>query len=242
MTVTKKELGEFYKKLTGTEYVVIPNCINFEKISTCSYEKNNKAVRICWTGSPTHSEDLKVMAKGLKELKEKYGEKIEIVMFGWDGANRDAVKNKKGELELRITSNYLEDIQIEYHKAVDIDHYYNKIASLNIDIGLIPLCDHEFNHTGKSAIKFYEFSACKVPCVVSKSPVYDEVISGENGLIAKKEHDWVRQVSRLIDDKELRIQLAENAYNWVKENRSYAKNAYMWANLYRNFFLKSKQK
>ena len=77
-------------------------------------------------------------------------------------------------------------------------------------------------------------SAAHIPCVVSKNDAYACVTHQKNGLIAKKDMDFKRQIKRLIDNPDLRQEISDNAYAYVKENYSYAKLASDWANYYRS--------
>jgi glycosyltransferase involved in cell wall biosynthesis len=93
------------------------------------------------------------------------------------------------------------------------------MACINADIAIAPLEDKEFNRN-KSSVKFYEYSALKIPSVVSNVPPYaDEVQEKVNGLLFKTPDEFMRKVSALIDDPLLRRELGENAYAWVKEHR-----------------------
>jgi len=64
------------------------------------------------------------------------------------------------------------------------------LASLNIDIGIAPLQDNEFNHS-KSCVKFYEYAATGAATLTSKVLPYTK----EVGYCAKNNvKDWVAKL------------------------------------------------
>ena len=75
-----------------------------------------------------------------------------------------------------------------------------------------------------------EYSMFKIPVIASKVyPYYvpnfgREVIKNdETGLIVKP-NEWFDAIESLILDKEKRLKLGENAYNYVKEHWQYGKD------------------
>ena len=94
------------------------------------------------------------------------------------------------------------------------------MASLNLDIAIIPLADTEFNHS-KSCIKWYEFSSLGVPSLVSNVTPYKDEIQN-NALAYNSSEEFVQMLSDLIEDKNLREHLGNNACEWVKANRDLA--------------------
>jgi glycosyltransferase involved in cell wall biosynthesis len=77
----------------------------------------------------------------------------------------------------------------------------------DFDIGVMPLEDTEYNRA-KEAYKIKEYMAAGLAVVCS--PIGHNVVVVEdavNGLYAKDERDWVRRLSELVDDAELRARL-----------------------------------
>lgn len=241
LTVTKPALGEFYKEKTGKNYFVLPNCIDFEDFPKREVKQNlDKPIRIGWIGSVTHFDDLKLTSYAINNLKKKYGDKIEFVMMGFDGKLRshEAVKRNVGGkevemIETKIFEDAFEGVKREFHKFVNTYDYYKALVDLDLDIGIIPVTRCEFNDTGKSNLKWIEMSAAKIPCVVSKSPVYSDVENGVTGFVAKREADFERHLEALIESQELRSKIAENAYAFVRNNYDMSMKVSEWINLYR---------
>lgn len=100
----------------------------------------------------------------------------------------------------------------------DHNKYRIKWQSLPIDIGIAPLIDSNFNR-GKSSIKYYEYSTRKIPGVYSFTESYYNVVKEhDTGYLALNTLDWYNKLSRLVNDKQLRNNIANNARQDVLEN------------------------
>ncbi len=203
ITVTTPFLKKRMMEYTGKgedEIEVLPNCIDHRHWKKWPLAKDNTEIRIGWTGGATHYIDWYTIKEGLKKVFAKY-DNLKLVVQGnkWDGI--------------------MKKIPHEFHDWIDFDGHPYKAASLNLDIAVIPLKETLFN-ASKSCIKWYEFSALGVPCVVSDYPPYStELKHDETALMYKTEDEFVSQLSRLIEDEQLRRKISSNAQKWVKENR-----------------------
>jgi len=191
----------------------LPNAIDLGHWKKWPLMKGDK-IRIGWTGGSTHYVDWLSIKKPLKEVFEKYGNKIELVIQGckWDGT--------------------LQGIDYEYHRWIDFEGHPYKTASLNLDIAIIPLWDMEFNKS-KSCIKWYEFSSLGIPCVVSNmTPYKDEIINGRTALGYNTDKEFVNMLSDLIENANLRSMIGKSAKQWVEENRDLSKIALDYINVF----------
>lgn len=201
ITVTTPYLKKRIIKISGNKNVVVlPNAINFTHWKKWDLKKDD-TIRIGWSGGSTHYIDWHTIKNGIRKLHDKYGDKIKLVITGnkWEGT--------------------LKNIPYEYHSWLDYDAHPYKQASLNLDIAIVPLMDTLFNKS-KSCIKWYEYSALGVPCVVSNVLPYSaEIKHNETALAYNTEDEFVEQVSKLIDDSKLRYTIGENAREWVHKHR-----------------------
>ena len=110
------------------------------------------------------------------------------------------------------------------------------MASLGIDIALIPIVDNEFNRC-KSPIKWIEASSLQIPSVISYCSPYKEVESLSDKDLAvfiegNSAEAWVEGISTLIDNPDLRKKIGEEA-RMVVENNFDANTQYsQWVNAY----------
>ena len=240
VTVSKGELGEFYREFAGIRYAVLPNCIDFGEFpASAGPSRTDNRVRIGWAGSATHHEDLRIVAGVLWELKKTYGERIELVMMGSDGIRRTYQKidphgpDDESNLQSFEQEDVLKGIEREFHEPVPTEDYGRALCGLDLDIAVIPLARSKFNLSGKSNIKYLEMSAAKVPCVLSVDTVYDEVRHGETGFLAGKGREWLLCLEQLIQDPALRLRIAENAHGYVRAHYNFADKIQEWAKVYR---------
>lgn len=240
VTVTKEKLGEFYRDLAGIQYKVLPNSLDFEDFPNVdlSQRKNDK-VRIGWAGSETHYGDLRIVSNVFRKLKKIHGNRIEFVLMGSDGVYRVYEKADQNEPDAtnnlrvkRLVGDVLKGVKREFHPFVETEDYYKALCHLNLDIAVVPLTPSTFNLSGKSNLKYLEMSAAKIPCVLSKNTVYDEVRHGENGFLAGNEQEWLQSLNRLIRDGDLRHEIAGNAYDYVKTNYDFANQVQKWKDVY----------
>ena len=96
--------------------------------------------------------------------------------------------------------------------AIEYDSYWNRVAAA-ADLR-IPLIESD-----ELARKYLEYAALGAPGVFSAlDPYMDVVRNGENGLLAADLNAWDNQLSRLIEDTELRTQIALQAQADVRRN------------------------
>jgi len=175
--------------------IVIPNSIDFNLFKPFEKRKNDR-IRIGWITSSSHLNEIWMVKNIFKKLFEKYGDKIVFVQLG-----------DIGELKSVFTEK-----EFEYHRFIDISVYPLKFASLNLDIGVAPLVDDEFNRC-KSSLKWSEYASMKIPAVCSDIPPYQCVEDGKTGFLAKTDDEFVEKISRLVDDEVLRREIGQNAYD-----------------------------
>lgn len=189
---------------------VIPNSVDFSLYKPFPKKKNNR-IRIGWIASSSHFNEIWLVSNIFEKLYNKYGNDILFVQLG------DVSDLRKKFNEDRM----------EFHQFVDLGVYPLKLASLNLDIGICPIVDDEFNRN-KSQLKWSEYSALKIPSVCSNLPPYDCIKDGETGYLANTVDEWVEKLSILIDNEELRNKMAENAWQDNYEKFNLEKNVKMW--------------
>ena len=199
VTTSTSFLAKVMQKFNPNVYV-LPNLIN-----SFEYTKlENRTIRIGWGGSPTHLPDFTpTITSTLLKLKEEYGDLIELVIVGIT------------PLELIGKSTF--------YRFTTPHKYLRFLRELNFDIGIIP-CNDNFFNDARSNIKYLEWSAIKAATVTSPARSYVDCIKhGVTGFIARKPKQWYEYLKLLIEDKNLRIKVSQNAFNYVHENYSVEK-------------------
>jgi len=164
---------------------VIPTVVDLGRynVERPGKERPSASCRIVWIGSPATAGYLDAIQEPLVALSRIYPYTLRVI-----GAPAFALPNV--DLEA-----------VEWSEATEVD------AIGECDIGIMPLRDGKWER-GKCGYKLIQYMACGLPVVGSDVGVNSEIIChGANGYLANTNEDWVRFLSMLIDDAELRLRL-----------------------------------
>ncbi|QKX04184.1 glycosyltransferase [Aquimarina sp. TRL1] len=221
ITTPLKMLCELYRKWlnmyveTEREVAVflLPSLISsigFEGITSIP-KPQEEIVRVGMIGTLKAAKDFRYFLPLFKKIKEKYKDKVELIIFGWDGKNQSGNESLKG-------------VEITFHKSVSFLNYYQTLKNLHLDILLIPMRSLHY-YTYSNTIKFLEAAALGIPVIaLAHSSFDDEINDGENGVLAWKLPEWEEKLVALIDNPKNRIELGERAKKWVWDHRVYDQN------------------
>jgi len=180
---------------------------------------NKDKVIIAFIGTPTHQEDLSMITPAIKKVIREYGEKVVFRFFGC------------------ITKELLQLKGVEFVSDLIPDYraFAIYMKSLDVDIALAPLEKNSFNEC-KSNIKFLEYSICRIPGIYSRiTPYANSIMDGKTGILCDDGPDnWYRAMVALLENEELRRQIAESAYGEVMEKYTLEANAYRWYDFYKS--------
>ncbi len=158
-------------------------------------------IKIGYIGTPSHDNDLAVVREAMLDVEKLYGARVEIEVIG-GFQNIDPMFGKRVGLPKK---NEYPDFVEWLFKVVDWD------------IGVIPLVDDGFNRA-KSHLKFLEYSALGLASIVSNVPTYKDVVRDrENALsVANTRQAWKKALIELIENPDLRTQLANTAREQIR--------------------------
>jgi len=210
VTVTTPELAGVVRPL-NRNVVVLPNMLAGEDwpVEIPPVPENGRIV-IGWAGSNTHYVDLQLLSGVVERILDEH-EDVEFRLVG------------------------MQDVPFPRHprltKApfVTIEEYPDMLAAF--DIGLAPVVKGRFNRC-KSDLKFLEYAMVGVPTVASDIETYERSIRhGETGFLARNSKDWLKYLTILINNAELRgsMRLAARAF---AETRSSDANVHLWEKAY----------
>lgn len=149
---------------------------------------------IVWFGYLTnamHYEDSKILIKPLQRLYEAYGDKIGVVMTGY---------NEKGEHQRRMSDMLSLNGKIKNFKRFDYKDFTDYATVFNeFDISLVPLQPTVFNK-GKSILKVVESGLMKRPVIVSAQSPYLGMVN--DYWMAHSEDQWFEAMSYYVENPE----------------------------------------
>jgi len=229
VTVTTEPLAKHYRQFHDN-VIVLPNYMDFNWWGMPrKVEKNTDEIRIGWAGSKSHHEDLLLLVPVMKKILKKYPQ-TKFIYCGYGGMSSSQGSTSVGwgeDIFYELPRN-----RREFHIGVPLDYWSSKSKTLALDIALAPLLDDEFN-SGKSNIKWQEYSSDLVPGVYSDTVVYNETVKhSKTGFLAKTEEDWIRAIEYLIKNPEKRMEIAKNAFQDVLDNWDMENNYMKWINAY----------
>jgi glycosyltransferase involved in cell wall biosynthesis len=219
LTVSNNYLKDSLSGLNQNIFV-LPNFLD-ERIWMLESPKKkdlDKTITICYMGSSSHKPDIEFIGKVLADIKEEYFEKLRLHFYG----------AKPPEYLLSFPDTLWTPI-----KTYQYDKFAKDFQQLDVDIFIAPLIDNKFNRC-KSPIKFFEYSSMGVPGIFSRIVPYQEIITdGENGLLASSLKEWDQKIRLMIENPDVRHNLASNAQNLIKEKFLLSQNSYLWTETYK---------
>lgn len=187
-----------YARQFATNVVVIPTTIDTDYHKLGPVTKSKAGICIGWTGSESTVKHFETIVPVLKALQIKYGDQVYFKLI----TNR-LVHFPQLELEATLWNRQDEVEQLA-----------------EIDIGIMPLPEDEWSK-GKCGFKLLQYMAMGKAAVGSPVGVNTEIIEdGENGFLASTEQEWIAQLSRLIDNPDLRRTLGKAGRKTVEERFS----------------------
>lgn len=194
-----ESLAEQMRACMGREVYMLNNAIDQDSID--SAKSVIKAVHkgeisiVYGSGTNTHNADFLECADALLKILSEYPN-VNFVIYG-----HLQLDNRFDVYESQI-------FRVSFVEATD---YYKALGSY--DIAIAPLENNIFNDC-KSNIKYIESSLVKIPCICSPRAEFKTIVKhGINGFLADTDQEWYDAFKQLIDDKELRYSMPDNAYN-----------------------------
>ena len=220
VSVTQRKFAERIQPYVTKALVIIKNavdyklpCWNLPRVEVPSRMK--KHTRIGWAGGIHHEEDVKEFRAVAMGVNAKMG----IHNVSWNFFGRPPKGDKKDDWQQDVWNNYEKSLSfgvkgnsnVLFHGAApshDYGHFFR-----GLDIVIAPLQDNAFNDS-KSEIKAMEAGRYGIPLVASDVGCYDELIkNGKTGFLIPADNprsEWVRALTRLCKDKDLRKQMGQN--------------------------------
>lgn len=138
IVVSTEALAEEFSRFSD-RIQVAPNGLSREIWGNLkSRRRTGDKIRVGWAGGATHTGDLSI----LKPLMKLFEHQVQWVFMGMKP----------------------QGIECEFHPGVPIEVYPEKLASLDLDLALVPLEINQFNIC-KSNLRLLELGACGVPII-----------------------------------------------------------------------------
>ena len=197
---TTEPLAAFFRTI-NPNVAVFPNQLAYLPPQR-EYPQNN-TVKLFF-GALNRQADWQAILPTLNQVLADYGEQI----------SAQVIHDQEFFEALAITNKVFEPF-------CDYERYQALLRTC--DIALLPLNPTAFNSM-KSYLKFIECAGHGVTVLASPTVYEASIQSGETGLIYNSLTEFSAQLRQLIENPSFRQQLANNAYQWVKQNRLLAQH------------------
>lgn len=158
-------------------------------------QSNKQAVWVCYHGSAAHQLEF----EWLQSLVGKLQQQTEQTWFEVFGDN--AVLKQFRHVE-----------RVQVLHPMSWASYLDYTQSVQRDIGLVPLLPDPFNKA-RSICKFFDITRMGAVGIYSNVSPYDEFIEdGVDGFLVDNDEElWIEKINYLIQNPEVRKQMADNA-------------------------------
>lgn len=198
-----------YARRFNASTLIMPTTIDTDEYRPRQGRSEGPVV-IGWSGSITTIQHFRFAIPALRALKDTYGDRVAFRVIG-DGTYAEPALGVQG---------------LPWRKETELDDLRA------MDIGIMPLPDDEWAR-GKCGLKGLQYMALGLPTIMSPVGVNSEIIQdGQDGFLAGSTEEWVRKLSRLIDDADLRRRTGEAARKTVVERYSLQ----AWKDRYVNYY------
>ncbi|MGD0020852.1 MAG: glycosyltransferase [Smithellaceae bacterium] len=174
-------------------------------------DSSNGMLTIGYMGSYPHKPDLEYITPVLLDLIKRYPQKLRFHFWGVQPPT-----DLESLPHVKFTPWYLNSYK-------DFTEFFQTQSA---DIFIAPLVDNLFNQC-KSPQKFFDYCALGAPGVFSRLDPYADVVKhGQNGFLASTLDEWTACLIQLVENDELRFQLATNAQATIRKNWLFSRNAF----------------
>ncbi|MCK5100804.1 MAG: glycosyltransferase family 4 protein, partial [Desulfobacteraceae bacterium] len=188
--------GNSYLKELAATYTdhdrihILPTPLDLSKYREKDYTVKTSQVTLGWIGSKSTLRYLKELIPIFNRLGKKYSNiKLKIVANAFFDCDKLIIEKKEWK----------------YDDEVD--------DLLSFDIGLMPLDETPWSK-GKCSFKLIQYLAVGIPSVCSPVGMNKDVIAnGKQGLWATSLEEWESQLSKLIEDTDLRKKMGTAAFD-----------------------------
>jgi glycosyltransferase involved in cell wall biosynthesis len=230
VTCSTKTLAKEYSEW-NENVIILPNYVDPDDWDKPKKNDGDK-VRIGLVGSVAYEFDYLHVKDVIRQLSKR--DDVQIVLIGLGDkkhreANPEVTKKFKEEYE------FWDSLEgLEWTPWCPVADYPRTLNNAKLDMMLIPRKDNYFNRC-KSNIKFLEAAMCEIPVIAQsfEDGPYEEIKSGENGILIKDNADWMPQIESLINDKTKRRRMGISAKYYVLKNYDINNNYHKWADAYK---------
>ena len=202
LVVSTRRLAEVYADVNDNIFVC-ENCVDPADWPAAPDHQRDGILRVGWAASDSHAHDGPLIADALR----------------WAAAQKDV------QVVIVGIETWAPPCKHLYVPFQDLP-VYRETLHRHIDVMLCPLKFDPWTEC-KSDLKALEGAMSGAVPVMSNQPPYADW-KDRPGILCNDAYDFKRGVKRLVNDREATRVLAEEARQWVLDNRDIRKNVWRW--------------
>ena len=184
----------------NAQVVLIPTCVDVVNHHNKIKNQRVEKVVLGWTGSHSTMKYLDEILPSLKKIIKDF------------------------DVEMVVISNRAPAFNLDNMRYVPWKEETEIFDLLQINIGLMPLEADPWCE-GKCGFKLIQYMALGIPAVASPVGVNIQIIEeGKNGFLCSSQEDWYNQLSKLINEEDLRKTMGEKGREKILETYSIQAN------------------
>lgn len=189
-----------YARQYNDHVVLVPTCVDMQRMHNGIKEHHNGQVVIGWTGSHSTIPYLNEIMPALVKIEQECDTKFILIA------------NKQPDLPLKNWE------FIPWNEQTEIADL------LKIDIGVMPLKVDTWSE-GKCGFKLIQYLSLGIPAVASPVGVNRVIVEeGTNGFLCTTHEEWLAALRQLVTDASLRKNMGTNGRNKMLNEYSVAAN------------------
>lgn len=217
---TQRIIKLSYKISCGNEYLRLfaegynknafynPTTIDTDNYHNKERQINTEKFIIGWTGSHSTIKYLDEMIPVIKRLEQSF------------------------DFEFHVISDHVPDWDLKSLRFIPWNKETEVENMLQFSIGLMPL-SHDQWCEGKCGFKALQYMALSIPALVSPIGVNTQIVDhGYNGFYCRNHAEWESTIIRLINDKNLLLELSSKTKQKVIDHYSVQSNTENFLNLF----------
>lgn len=239
VTTSTERLAQ-HLRAHNPKVTVLPNCVDLSEWQ--EPVRHRQKCRIGYQGTATHLGDLLPILDVIRDLQKIY--RFDFVIHGlapsgnsletWfrQRTNDSVVKRAALDFDKVLSKlmQKLSEISCTFSPYVPIEEHAPRLRNLELDIGLCPLNEGDFN-SAKSCLKYYEYALSG--CMTLASRVLPYTTELDLAYTPENTYDsWRSKLEFFIISAERREEALRHQAAWVRANRDIHSNIQKWEEAY----------